>query len=98
MAANRFYRRFVTEILRESTSAAPKGTPAVAEILREPTMVHLKDLYVGKRSGKFVKPWVGAVASTDSVGPYYCVSTPGDGYRCEIAPESGRGYRVLRYI
>jgi hypothetical protein len=71
MSATRFYRRFVTEIVRESTSLAPKA------------QLQLKDLYVGNTCGKLVKPWVMPLASNNANAPYYCVSTPGHGYRCE---------------
>jgi hypothetical protein len=99
MAANRFYRGFVTRVIREAPksavpSAVPEGASEVAAVLRtSPNVLELKDLYVGKREGTFVKPWV-----TTSALNYYCVSTPGDGYRCEIAPDSGKGYRQYRYI
>jgi hypothetical protein len=76
MNANRFFRRFVTEILRESTSVAPRGS------------LQLKDLYVGQMHGKLVKPWVGASISNNSDAAYHCVSTPGHGYRCVSAPGS----------
>jgi hypothetical protein len=72
MSVNRFYRRFVTEIARESTSMAPKGT------------LQLKDLYVGNTCGKLLKPWVMPLESTSANAKIYCVSTPGHGYRCEF--------------
>lgn len=79
MSANRFLRRFVTEIAREPTSVAPKNA------------LQLKDLYVGQMYGKLVKPWMGASAES----PLYCVSTPGNGYRCVTAPDSTSGSSML---
>jgi hypothetical protein len=89
---NRFYRRFVTEILRESTSMAPKSAPAAS--------LQLKDLYVGQKDGTLVKPSVEASVPNDSACPltHYCVSTPGDGTRFGVVPGSGRGYRRRNYI
>jgi hypothetical protein len=87
---NRFYRRFVTEILRESTSVAPKGASAAS--------FQLKDLDVGRKDGKLVTPE--ASLSTDSACPitHHQVTTPGGGTRYVVAPASGGGYRRYRYI
>jgi hypothetical protein len=96
MNVNQFYRRFVSEVVRESAHMAPK--------------LQLKDLYVGQKCGRLVKPWVGGTAPLRpaSLSPkpwqqgqsaaYYCVSTPGNGYECEFVPGSGSGYRLYRCI
>jgi hypothetical protein len=89
---NRFYRRFVTEILRDIPSVAPKSTSEASS--------QLKDLYVGQQEVKLAKPSLEAPASNESACPltHVQVSTPGGGTRYVAAPGSGPGFRRRNYI